>query len=93
MKIIEFMATYKGPQWEHEKEWRLIFPRYDDTREMPWPICEIIFGHRMAKAHKSTIYRLISERYKNTTFLDAVPSVNNYKLDLNSYTESSAQVF
>lgn len=92
MKIIERMATHKGCQWEHEKEWRIIFPHYDDTRKMPWRVCEIIFGHRMEKTHKSTIHQLISDHYKNVTFLEATPSENDYKLDLKSYTEPAAPV-
>ena len=87
MKVIEQMAIHKGRQWEHEEEWRIIFPKHGVTRKMPWPICEIIFGHRMEKAHKNTIYHLLGGEGTDIEFFEAIPSENNYTLDLQPFTK------
>jgi hypothetical protein len=93
MNVIQKMAVHKGRQWEHEKEWRILFPRSNATRKMPWPISGIIFGHRMQHTHKDTIYELMTGKSTNIVFFEAVPSKSMYKLDIQPFTRRPKSVF
>jgi hypothetical protein len=85
MTIASRIATNKGYQWEREKEWRLVFPQPKHTAQMPWPISEIIFGHRMETPHKNAICTLIRTHHSGAAFFDAAPSDDSYKLDMVPY--------
>lgn len=84
-EFLRLLSSSKGQQWQDEEEWRLVFPFKDQLVSMSMQPVEIIFGHRMLKAHRSTLYKLVSNTYDDVAFSTLEPSLSRYALEPHSY--------
>jgi hypothetical protein len=95
-KVIESIFFTKHKRWSYENELRKVVrannlqvPLEDSERSVeftPKSLIGVIFGHNCSFIDRQTIKNLIEQlpKYTNIQFWDAVPNIQEQKIDVNS---------
>lgn len=82
-KVFKAMVLAKDPNWQYEREWRVLYGQSNQLIQPDFKITSITFGIRMPDYQKKLLIKLLKDR--NVSFYSAQQKKDSYDLKCTPY--------